>query len=83
VDKLIDLSMGTKPPKVAIPQDVIQDWLVQNRVLSIALEGNIDQAQYCDKVKGILDFLGTGLSLDELTKIWKMRVSRDSLFMWY
>ncbi|XP_064624443.1 ubiquitin carboxyl-terminal hydrolase 24-like isoform X2 [Lineus longissimus] len=73
VDKLIELSMGTKPPKVAIPQDVIQDWLVQNGVLSIALEGNIDQAQYCDKVKGILDFLGTGLSLDELTKIWKMR----------
>ena len=40
--------------------------------------GNIDQAQYCDKIKGIVDFLGTDLSSDELTMIWKMQVSSTS-----
>lgn len=37
--------------------------------------GNIDQVQYCDKVKNITDFLGMKLSKEELTKIWKMQVS--------
>ena len=41
------------------------------------ISGNIDQAQYCDKIKGIVDFLGTDLSSDELTMIWKMQVGRD------
>lgn len=36
--------------------------------------GNIDQAQYCDKIKGIVDFLGSKLSVDELTMIWRMQV---------
>ena len=40
------------------------------------ISGNIDQAQYCDKIKGIVDFLGTDLSSDELTMIWKMQVGR-------
>ena len=36
--------------------------------------GNIDQVQYCDKIKNIVDFLGVKLSIDELTKIWEMQV---------
>ena len=38
------------------------------------IEGNIDQVQYCDKIKNIVDFLGTHLSDEELMKIWKMQV---------
>ncbi len=37
--------------------------------------GNIDQAQYCDRIKGIIELLGSKLSLDELSKIWKIQVS--------
>lgn len=36
--------------------------------------GNIDQAQYCDKIKGLVDFLGSELSTEELNMIWKMQV---------
>ena len=61
---------------IIIPSDKILDWLVDNRILSIALEGNIDQAQYCDKIKNIMDFLGTRLSITELAMIWKMQVKR-------
>ncbi|XP_064607447.1 ubiquitin carboxyl-terminal hydrolase 24-like isoform X2 [Liolophura sinensis] len=73
VTKLIEDSTGSKVPKTAIGMEKILEWLVDNRLLSIALEGNIDQAQYCDKIKGIVDFLGAKLSLDELTMIWKMQ----------
>ena len=47
--------------------------------------GNIDQVQYCDKIKNIVDFLGTKLSVDELTKIWRMQVSVLYAFVmsWY
>lgn len=37
------------------------------------IEGNIDQVQYCDKIKNIVDFLGNRLSDEELMKIWKMQ----------
>jgi len=48
-------------------------------------EGNIDQVQYCDKIKNIVDFLGTHLSDEELMKIWKMQVceTRVILMVWY
>ncbi|BFY99847.1 hypothetical protein BsWGS_02887 [Bradybaena similaris] len=75
VTKLIEELGSTKMARytVNIPEEKILDWLVENKILSIALEGNIDQAQYCDKIKGIVDFLGAKLSLDELTMIWKMQ----------
>ena len=43
------------------------------------LTGNIDQVQYCDKIKNIVDFLGASLSQEELAKIWKMQVWFQSL----
>jgi len=44
-------------------------------VLTIALEGNIDQVQYTDRIKSIVEFLGPRLSLEELTKMWNLQVS--------
>jgi len=44
------------------------------------IEGNIDQVQYCDKIKNIVDFLGTRLSDEELMKIWKMQVHQTNMF---
>ncbi|GFO40770.1 ubiquitin carboxyl-terminal hydrolase 24 [Plakobranchus ocellatus] len=75
VTKLIEELNSPRIYKAAtiIPAEKILNWLVESRVLSIALEGNIDQAQYCDKIKGIVDFLGAKLSLDELAMIWKMQ----------
>ncbi|KAL5016318.1 hypothetical protein ScPMuIL_005907 [Solemya velum] len=78
VTKLIEDSTGNKMPKTAMHSQKILEWLVQNQILSIALEGNIDQAQYCDKIKGIVDFLGAELSLDELTTIWRMQIGQTN-----
>ncbi|XP_059110591.1 ubiquitin carboxyl-terminal hydrolase 24 [Peromyscus eremicus] len=78
VTKLIEDSTLSKSVKNAIDTDRLLDWLVENSVLSIALEGNIDQAQYCDRIKGIIELLGSKLSLDELTKIWKIQSGQSS-----
>ena len=43
--------------------------MAENRVLSVALEGNIDQVQYTDRIKSIVEFLGTRLSNEELSKV--------------
>lgn len=40
--------------------------------------GNIDQAQYCERIKGIIELLGSKLSLDELSKIWRIQVSTSA-----
>lgn len=55
---------------------------VSNTVWNVFIElplftGNIDQAQYCDRIKGIIELLGSKLSLDELTKIWRIQVSNQ------
>ncbi|XP_071800380.1 ubiquitin carboxyl-terminal hydrolase 24-like isoform X2 [Asterias amurensis] len=72
ITKLIEDS-SARSNRNAIQEDVILDWLVEKKVLSIALEGNIDQSQYCERLKGIVVFLGTKLSLDELTGMWNMQ----------
>ncbi|XP_038074652.1 ubiquitin carboxyl-terminal hydrolase 24-like isoform X2 [Patiria miniata] len=72
ITKLIEDS-SARNHRTAIQEEVVLNWLVDKKVLSIALEGNIDQAQYCDRLKGIVVFLGTKLSLEELTGIWNMQ----------
>ncbi|XP_028817088.1 ubiquitin carboxyl-terminal hydrolase 24 isoform X1 [Denticeps clupeoides] len=78
VTKLIEESTVSKTVKNAIDTDRLLDWLVENSVLSIALEGNIDQAQYCERIKGIIELLGSKLSLDELSKIWNIQSGQSS-----
>ncbi|KAM6962810.1 ubiquitin carboxyl-terminal hydrolase 24 isoform 2-T2 [Aplochiton taeniatus] len=78
VTKLIEESTVSKTVKNAIDTDRLLDWLVENSVLSIALEGNIDQAQYCERIKGIIELLGSKLSMDELTKIWRIQAGQSS-----
>lgn len=78
VTKLIEDATSNKVSKTAIDYKTILHWLVENKVLSIALEGNIDQVQYCEKVKGIVDFLGSEITIEELAMIWKMQVGQTN-----
>ncbi|XP_068228806.1 LOW QUALITY PROTEIN: ubiquitin carboxyl-terminal hydrolase 24-like [Palaemon carinicauda] len=52
--------------------DLVQEWMTTNSVLSLALEGNIDQVQYTDRMKELVEFMGPKLQEDELTRIWQM-----------
>ena len=58
--------------KIFVYQDAVMDWMSNNKVLSVVLEGNIDQVQYTDRIKAIVEFLGPKLSPDELTNIWNL-----------
>ncbi|XP_063403289.1 ubiquitin carboxyl-terminal hydrolase 24-like [Mytilus trossulus] len=78
VAKLIEDATSAKSSKTAMNSAKILQWLVENKILSIALEGNIDQAQYCDKIKGLVDFLGSELSTEELNMIWKMQIGQTN-----
>lgn len=72
--KLIDDCAATSgSSKAAIDSEQLLNWMAENNVLSITLESNIDQAQYMDKIKSIIEFIGPRLSLEELTKIWSMQ----------
>ena len=68
---------ATKGVKSPIPAERVADWLVSNKVLSIALGGNLHQSQYCNKIQSIVEFLGTKLSLDDLSSIWEMQVDKN------
>ncbi|GFQ83735.1 ubiquitin carboxyl-terminal hydrolase 24 [Trichonephila clavata] len=78
VMKLIDDSSSMRSSKIAIDSESLLNWLAENEILSIALEGNIDQVQYTDKIKGIVEFTGHRLSLEELTKIWRMQDGQNA-----
>lgn len=56
-----------------MPLMMIQKMWLINGFLVLPL-GNLHQSQYCDRIKVLVEFLGTKLSLDELTTIWKMQV---------
>eukprot|EP00090_Calanus_glacialis_P047045 TRINITY_DN9530_c0_g1_i3.p1 TRINITY_DN9530_c0_g1~~TRINITY_DN9530_c0_g1_i3.p1 ORF type:complete len:2633 (-),score=502.34 TRINITY_DN9530_c0_g1_i3:271-7929(-) len=64
--------------KHCISQDAVLEWMSLNKVLSVALEGNIDQVQYTDRIKAIVEFLGPRLSSEELTNIWNLGEGENS-----
>lgn len=54
---------------------------ISNGGVIVLITGNIDQMQYCDKVKNLVEHLGTKLSLEELSKIWRMQVLKAILLI--
>merc|ERR1719376_1990936 len=63
---------GSSNELVRIKEERIVDWMAENRVLTVALEGNIDQVQYTDRIKAIVEFLGVRLAPEELTRMWNL-----------
>ena len=59
-EPMLARSRGSKNP---ISKDRILEWLLSNKVLSIALEGNLHHTQYTDKLRSILEALGTSCLL--------------------
>ena len=71
VSRLIEETENSRS-KQGISQDAVMEWMSSNKVLSVVLEGNIDQVQYTDRIKAIVEFLGPKLSPEELTNIWNL-----------
>ena len=72
---------GNGAKKITIRDEMLIEWIVGERVLSLAVEGgNIDQAQYCDKLKAIVEFIGDRITNDELHTLWIMQVNTLKTF---
>jgi len=78
VTKLIEESRLFSSESTMDSEKVL-DWLVDNKILSISLDGNIDHSQYCDKIRRVVEFIGDKLSSDELALLWKLQVSLSCL----
>ncbi len=70
VSRLIEESKQRN--KKCLTAEDITKWMSDHSVLSVALEGNIDQVQYTERLQAIVEFLGPKLEKDELTKMWSL-----------
>jgi ubiquitin carboxyl-terminal hydrolase 9/24 len=78
VSRLIEESERKRfTSNAVINGDQLVDWMEEKKVLSTALEGNIDQLQYTDRIKIIVEFLGVRLSTEDLDKIWSLQDSAN------
>ena len=73
ITKMIEDAVADKD-KGAIPLDTLTQWLADNELISIILSGSIDQAQYCDKVKRIVEHIAPYLSKEDLERLWNRTV---------
>lgn len=78
--KLIENATSSTIVKTNIKEEVLSEWIVTQQILSLAVEGNIDQAQYCDKIKTIVEFIGDRIKNEEISALWKMQVM--TTFKW-
>ncbi|KAK2704726.1 ubiquitin carboxyl-terminal hydrolase 24-like [Artemia franciscana] len=72
VSKFVEESGLASYKKGVIPADKVLEWIAKNKVMTIALEGNIDHIQYTERIKNLLEFLGPKLSKEDLTHIWAL-----------
>ncbi|CAF0886485.1 unnamed protein product [Rotaria sordida] len=77
--KIIENATSNIPSmtKASIRRDVISEWIIENSILSKALEGNIDQNQYVEKVRTLMDFIAPKISKQDIETIWKMQHGRS------
>ena len=65
---------------ISISSQRLANWMAKNRVLSVALEGNLDQAQYAERLKAIVEFLGARLGQEDIDRMWHLLDTSTSMF---
>ena len=71
VSRLIEEAENSRN-RQGVSHEAVMEWMSSNKILGVVLEGNIDQVQYTDRIKAIVEFLGPRLSSEELTNIWNL-----------
>ena len=79
--RLIDVSKSVQNNPASVGEEELTAWLVEEKILSLAIEGNLDQAQYCDKLKTIVEFLANKINTDEINSLWQMQFNKPSTFV--
>ncbi|CAF4648989.1 unnamed protein product, partial [Didymodactylos carnosus] len=60
--------------KVSMHRDNVSEWIIEHSILSKALEGDIDQNQYVEKVRILVEFISQRILKEDIEGIWKMQV---------
>jgi ubiquitin carboxyl-terminal hydrolase 9/24 len=80
ISKLVEESQSkTRDVKSPIPHEKLLQWMKENEVLETALEGNLHQSQYSDRVKTMMELLGSQLSKEQLIKIWAIQTGKHPI----
>jgi hypothetical protein len=80
--KLIDIvTNSTVISKTTIKEDKLIEWIISERIISLAVEGNIDQVQYCEKIKTIIEFIGDRIKNEEIKALWSMQFNKSSIIV--
>ena len=66
---------------ISISSQRLANWMAKNRVLSVALEGNLDQTQYAERLKAIVEFLGPRLGQEDIDRMWHLLDTSTSKFL--
>jgi ubiquitin carboxyl-terminal hydrolase 9/24 len=67
---------------ISISSQRLANWMAKNCVLSVALEGNLDQAQYAERLKAIVEFLGARLGQEDIDRMWHLLDTSTSMFFY-
>ena len=65
--------------KISLSEENLTKWIVENRILSLAVEGNIDQSQYSEKLKTIVEFIAECITNEEISTLWSMQVKINTI----
>ena len=66
---------------ISISSNRLAIWMAKNRVLSVALEGNLDQTQYAERLKAIVEFLGPRLGQEDIDRMWQLLDTSTSMLI--
>ncbi|VDL80601.1 unnamed protein product [Nippostrongylus brasiliensis] len=56
--------------------DLLNTWLRDNNILKHALQGNMDQPTYLEKIQPVISYMTSEMSANDLANIWSLRNGR-------
>ena len=54
-------------------------WIEDNRILDMALSGNLDQSVYVDRLRSLMSFIGGSMTKQQIARIWHSRKARVAM----
>ncbi|VDO59911.1 unnamed protein product [Haemonchus placei] len=70
------LVVKNRPYSNVFDINLFNSWLKDNNILKHALQGNMDQPTYLEKIRPILSYMTSEMSASDLSGVWSLRKGR-------
>nr|CDJ93158.1 Peptidase C19 domain containing protein [Haemonchus contortus] len=70
------LVVKNRPFSSVFDFNLFNSWLKDNNILKHALQGNMDQPTYLEKIRPILSYMTSEMSASDLSGVWSLRKGR-------